>query len=155
LTRRRFVRRAGVVAGLGALTWGLTDALAACGEGSGPEAVEVPVERLVGAALDRLGAVDLLVDNAGGQLYAPAEAISPERLARGAPAGRRGGVDRHPGGRDPLDGPEPTGRGRRRARAGRPGGLPAVVKAMGIEHKSNAGGVVRGGWPTPVARAPR
>jgi citronellol/citronellal dehydrogenase len=34
------------------------------------------VERLVGAALDRFGAVDVLVNNAGGQFTAPAEDIS-------------------------------------------------------------------------------
>jgi citronellol/citronellal dehydrogenase len=34
------------------------------------------VERVVGAALDRFGAIDVLVNNAGGQFSAPAEEIS-------------------------------------------------------------------------------
>jgi NAD(P)-dependent dehydrogenase (short-subunit alcohol dehydrogenase family) len=39
---------------------------------------EAFVPRLVGAAIERFGAVDVLVNNAGGQFIAPAEQISPK-----------------------------------------------------------------------------
>src|SRR5437588_7194404 len=53
-------------------------------EGAGGSCLAVPadirepeqVERLVDAALDRFGAVEVLVNNAGGQFEAPAETIS-------------------------------------------------------------------------------
>ena len=48
------------------------------------------VEALVDAALERFGAIDLLVNNAGGQFTAPAEADLAERLAgRASARGRR------------------------------------------------------------------
>ena len=39
--------------------------------------------RLVDTALERFGRLDVLVNNAGGQYFAPAEAIEAEGLARG------------------------------------------------------------------------
>ena len=59
-------------------------------ESEGAECLAMPcdirepdqVTRLVDSALERFGAIDVLVNNAGGQFEAPAEEISPRGGAR-------------------------------------------------------------------------
>ena len=60
------------------------------------------VARVVDVALERFGALDAVVNNAGGQFTAAAEDISVVGLAGGAPARGRGGVEPHEPGRSAL-----------------------------------------------------
>ena len=62
---------------------------------------EADAERIVSACLDRHGRLDVLVNNAGGRYFVPAEAIAPKgwRARRGAaatvPLGRLGSEQVH------------------------------------------------------------
>ena len=59
-----------------------------------------PPSRIVDAALERFGALDVLVNNAGGQFTAPAEEITDNGLARGRAPERRRGLAAHAHGGD-------------------------------------------------------
>jgi citronellol/citronellal dehydrogenase len=72
------------------------DVLAAAGSEIGASFVAGDVreaadaERMVGACLERHGRLDVLVNNAGGQYFVPAEAIEPKRWqAAGSTSSRR------------------------------------------------------------------
>jgi NAD(P)-dependent dehydrogenase (short-subunit alcohol dehydrogenase family) len=119
------------------------------------------VERVVSAALERFGVVDVLVNNAGGQFSAPRGDLH-ERLTRGAPGDRGGRLEPDPIRRHPLDDPgqgrpdrvhrlQPAARHPRvRARLGRAGrrGQPRLGPRHRVEPARDPDGL-RGARPDP------